>query len=309
MVEEELALQQKWYHNIEVRPGLITNGRINYSATGVRELLAGVDVGGRYCLDVGCMDAFYGLILERKGAERVICTDRTPRPRRIEYIKQMTGAEFSYVAGVSIKDLGAVLEKHWGQLADFTNFPGVVYHMFDPMGGLAMIRGLTKRGGLVLVDTPALRVELPTLLYNAAAAIYTESTYFIPSIRALQGMMLRVGLVPVDARWRTGKDARYKNLVRIAVMCRAWDPFPSHIVNNRDAALVDALNLREFVQPRSMFANDDPASVDLIEDDAAVEYLGSSGEPAAVDLVKFCRSESETPFRIEDNILRLGDRA
>ena len=49
------TLNQWWYYSIEIEPGRFTPGQNFNSVSVVRDLLRGVDVAGRRCLDIGSM--------------------------------------------------------------------------------------------------------------------------------------------------------------------------------------------------------------------------------------------------------------
>jgi hypothetical protein len=317
----QIADAPNWYHNIELAPGIVTNGRENLNSSITRELLRRVNLNGRCAIDIGTMDAFYGVLMERKGASPVFCFDRLNRERKIAVVRKHLDASFQYIPETTIKDVASVLSEQVGRRADFVNAPGVLYHMYDPMAGLARFRGMTRRGGLVLVDTPAFPPDAPIMLFNRQGHLYTSTTYFVPSLGALQGMLERVGLFPIDCRWGNQRRFGKRILVRVAVMCRAWDPI---IVNTtrqaREGGKTDRLseaeitNLLEFLEPDSVFA-EDGASGAFSSDNAEVEYQ-KNGVPTTgcsdgvrIDLPEFCRSTDPTPFDPNDNVLHLNDRS
>ncbi len=63
----------RWYHTIEVAPGVLTPGMFDLRATVDR--LPWPDVKGKRCLDVGTFDGFLAFELERRGAREVLATD------------------------------------------------------------------------------------------------------------------------------------------------------------------------------------------------------------------------------------------
>ena len=69
-VRERIAAVPHWYHQIEVRPGIVTPG-INDSAGTLAQLDLPQDCTGLRALDIGARDGFFSFELERRGAQVV----------------------------------------------------------------------------------------------------------------------------------------------------------------------------------------------------------------------------------------------
>ena len=69
MNREELLkskiFNQKWYHKIELLPGLFTDGDGFDNLNLTRELLKKIDLKGKNCLDIGAMDGMMSVILKK----------------------------------------------------------------------------------------------------------------------------------------------------------------------------------------------------------------------------------------------------
>src|SRR4051794_29765547 len=100
----QIASAPNWYHNIELAPGFITEGRENLNSSIALELLRRVSLKERCAIDIGTMDAFYGVLMERKGASPVLCFDRLNRERKIAAVRKRLDASFQYIPETSIKD-------------------------------------------------------------------------------------------------------------------------------------------------------------------------------------------------------------
>lgn len=68
-----VASVKRWYHCIEVAPGLVTPGLFDLRA--IADRLPWPDVRGLRCLDVGTSDGFLAFELERRGAAEVLAVD------------------------------------------------------------------------------------------------------------------------------------------------------------------------------------------------------------------------------------------
>src|SRR5947209_10768829 len=73
--EAAIAAVPRWYHSIEIVPGLLTPGMFDLRP--IVDQLPWPDVRGKRCLDVGTSDGFLAFELERRGAAEVIATDIT----------------------------------------------------------------------------------------------------------------------------------------------------------------------------------------------------------------------------------------
>lgn len=72
-LEHEVA-RYRWYHTIELAPGVVTEGMFDHRPVVDRYLIPS-DLSGMRCLDVGTMDGFWAFEMERRGAEEVVATD------------------------------------------------------------------------------------------------------------------------------------------------------------------------------------------------------------------------------------------
>jgi tRNA (mo5U34)-methyltransferase len=68
-----VASVKRWYHSIEVAPGVVTPGLFDLRP--IVERMPWPDVRGKRCLDVGTSDGFLAFELERRGASEVVATD------------------------------------------------------------------------------------------------------------------------------------------------------------------------------------------------------------------------------------------
>lgn len=64
----------RWYHTIELAPGVVTPGMFDHRPVVDRYLLPR-ELSGMRCLDVGTMDGFWAFEMERRGASEVVAAD------------------------------------------------------------------------------------------------------------------------------------------------------------------------------------------------------------------------------------------
>jgi 2-polyprenyl-3-methyl-5-hydroxy-6-metoxy-1,4-benzoquinol methylase len=230
----------EWYYRVELRPGVFTGGRRRGTLAMVRHQLAKMGVRGRRCLDLGTQEGAVATVLARAGATRVVAYDRLDLSDRISLVKQSQGVEFDYQHSCPLDDLPSRLLDGGQRPFDVVVFAGVLYHMIDPLGGLAQARSFVREGGLLLLETSAVVDTQPLLHFNAAGHIYPGSNYFQPTLGALDYFLRMLRLQVIDChyekggrvtraggwlRWLVRRSAG--QLCRVSVVCRAIDrPLP-----------------------------------------------------------------------------------
>src|SRR5919198_2451477 len=161
-IRNDNAFGRRWYYSLELAPGLFTNGLNPIPVAQTRELLRHVDVEaggedgkGARCLDLGLQEGLVDILLERRGAAEVLGYDRALRQSRLALVQRALDTKFDLVGGMKLQDLPAALSEEGRAPFDVVVFSGVLYHMFDPIGGIATARGLVRDGGICLVETAA----------------------------------------------------------------------------------------------------------------------------------------------------------
>ena len=141
---------EHWYHQIELAPGLVTPGTHPSP-----EILAQLDrlglprqARGLRVLDIGCRDGFYAFEMERRGAEVLGIDYAAPHVTGFAVASQILGSRVEYTVE-NVYNLAP--EKHG--TFDLVLFLGVLYHLRNPLLALDRIRGVTKAGGMLFVDT------------------------------------------------------------------------------------------------------------------------------------------------------------
>jgi SAM-dependent methyltransferase len=221
---EEFKSRHWWYHDIEVFKDKWTGGipqTVSIPAT--RGILKHVDLSEMRVLDIGAMEGFFSLLASRKGPKSIMSTDRWDFSEKISYLQSALNAKFEYVPGISLDKIPARLLQSWGELSDCTIFSGVLYHMFDPMGGLARVRGFLRPNGIVVIETAAVCSDEACLVYNDNFWLYDPGTYFVPTTGWLNVVLPFLGFRPIDCRYFEVGTYKDKSVCRIAVCCRAAD--------------------------------------------------------------------------------------
>lgn len=170
MSAAERIAGHRWWHTIEIAPGIVTPGGWDLRPTSAK--LPWPDVTGKRCLDVGTMDGFWAFELERRGAADVVATDlgpahadvparRTaqgpPEPlakERFALAAELLGSQAQYRER-NVYDLNPADDGEF----DVVVLGYVLQMVRDPLRALAAIRSVC-RGHLLLLDTVSLPLSL-----------------------------------------------------------------------------------------------------------------------------------------------------
>jgi SAM-dependent methyltransferase len=223
------AFHQRWYYNLELAPGLFTPGHDRGGVVLTRHLLERVDVesggtggAGVSAMDVGIQEGLVCILLDRRGASKVVGYDRRLRRGRINLAKRALGASFDVVGKVKLQDLPGVLAEAGHDPFDVVVFAGVLHHMFDPLGGLAAVRGCVRDGGVCLVEGHVVFGDDDVMHFNRDGRLTRNGLWFMTP-RCFEYLLRFVRLEPLDAVYvDTGPtDGGELTQGRLAVACRA----------------------------------------------------------------------------------------
>lgn len=189
-----------WYHPIEVRPGIITPGSNNAPAV-LAALDLPPDCSGLRLLDLGTRDGFFAFEAERRGAE-VIAVDYVAMTESgFGVASELLGSRVRYLQ----RNLYELSEAELGTF-DIVLFLGLLYHLPDPLGGLRIVRNLT-RGRMYLetlvLDFGAEADELPLMRFFGGSSWANDPTnYWGPNTRCIEDML-------TETEFALNRAARY----------------------------------------------------------------------------------------------------
>jgi tRNA (mo5U34)-methyltransferase len=190
----------KWFHSIELAPGITTPGT-EVTADRVDVLALPPDLSGKTVLDIGAWDGFFSFAAERRGADRVVAADHFA----------WHGGNWSSKAGFELArralrsnvedldiDVMDLAPERIGTF-DLVLFLGVLYHVRDPLLALERVASVTK--GQLIVET---HVDL-TWMRRPAMAFYPGSelawdptNWWGPNPEAVKAMLHTVGFRRVE---------------------------------------------------------------------------------------------------------------
>lgn len=215
-----IARNPRWYHSIEVAPGVVTPGLVDLRPLAPKVLPSGL--GGRRALDVGTFDGFWAFELERRGAE-VVAIDvgaaeeaEWPPHQRVklrEEAEQM-GVELGLGFSLAAEALGSAAERVVcdvydlepavvGGPVDVAFVGALLLHLRDPVRALERVRETLAPGGVLLLLEPfAVRQTLlhPTAPVARFEAHLTAFNWWVANVAALRAWVRAAGFRSTQVR-------------------------------------------------------------------------------------------------------------
>lgn len=140
----------RWYHIIELAPGISTPGTNNCSET-LRRLDAlrlPRDCLGLRVLDIGTRDGFFAFEMEKRGAQVVGIDYAAPDATGFSAAARVLGSDVEY----RVQNVYELDPQQHGSY-DIILFLGVIYHLRNPLLALDRIRSVAKEGASLLLES------------------------------------------------------------------------------------------------------------------------------------------------------------
>jgi tRNA (mo5U34)-methyltransferase len=212
-----VAANPSWYHTIELAPGVVTPGHVDWRGYAARVLPD--DMSGLRALDAGTFDGFWAFEMERRGAEvaaidldTIDAVDLPPPQRaRVEGDAQASGFEMGRGFRLAAEALGSSVERvacnvydvepgGIGGPVDLAFVGALLEHLRDPVGALEAVRGALNPGGrLVVVEGISLRGTIlsPRAPVAAFRPMTSHFTWWRPNVAALLDYVRAAGFEDV----------------------------------------------------------------------------------------------------------------
>lgn len=208
MVDREAIARRiheyKWYHVIDIAPGLSTPGmQVNVPSQqkSLRALRA-LDLRGKSVLDVGCRDGLFSFEAERLGAARVVAIDNDLSPGATELLIPALGSRVE-MERLNLLDLRP---GSFGRF-DVVLFLGTLYHLRYPFWALKLMRDVLSEDGVLLVETAVIAdANRHALLYCPVGAEnpYDETSVTFFNLKGLKDTLGTFGLRVVGEELQCG---------------------------------------------------------------------------------------------------------
>lgn len=206
--QRDLTIKFHWGHNHRFDDDLHIAGRMGDRHINlVCEFMNGFDLprdffNGKSCIDVGSWTGGTTLMLKHLGATRVLALEEVQKYANttLSLCRDVYELEDVASGGVNLYDLDVPGEKY-----DVAYFPGVVYHLSDPVLGLRKLFNSVVDGGVCLVESAGLDKEEPIARFDGNRIYHSTSgeradmlnrggwNWYLPSPLCLERWMVEAG--------------------------------------------------------------------------------------------------------------------
>lgn len=192
------------------------------------------DFRGKNVFDIGCWTGGTTLLLASLGCKVFAIEEVKKYAEMASFLAKSFGIE-GQVKSMSIYDCN--YEEFYDRF-DVIYFPGVVYHLSDPLLALRVLFNSLKVGGVILIESAGINREEPFCRFDGSR-IYGSGTsekldrsgwnWFIPSPSALYRMMREAGFDEVQTQWHdaTNRVYSYGKKVSQVGICKAGLSVPN----------------------------------------------------------------------------------
>jgi tRNA (mo5U34)-methyltransferase len=149
-IRKLIAQHGRWWHQIELAPGLVTPGDdSNRMKLPILDQLGlPGDMTGLRALDIGCSDGFFSFQMEQRGAD-VLAIDFVPETYTgFATARQILGSNVAY----QMENVYNLSPQKYGHF-DVVLFMGVLYHVRKPLAALDAIRSVMQPGARLFLGT------------------------------------------------------------------------------------------------------------------------------------------------------------
>ncbi len=188
------------------------------------------DFKSKDVFDIGCWTGGTTLLLASLGCKVFAIEEVKKYAEMSSFLAKSFGIEDQVtVKSMSIYDCNS--EEFYDRF-DIVYFPGVVYHLSDPLIALRILLNSLRVGGIILIESAGINREEPFCRFNGSL-IYGSGTrerlnrsgwnWFIPSPSALYRMIREAGFDEIETRWHDATNRVYgygKKVLQVGI-CKA----------------------------------------------------------------------------------------
>jgi len=198
-----------WRQKLDLGNGIITPGIISPNWK-LKFIDMPEDLTGKTVLDIGAWDGAFSFEAEKRGAKRVLATDkdvwegRWPKEERVSSGKDnysKVGFEFvRKVLNSKVEDKTIDvydLSPETVGIFDVVLFMGVLYHLRHPLLALDKISSVTKEMLILETATDMLNVNRPAMGFYPTSEFGGPTGWFGPNPDAVEAMLKNVGFKKV----------------------------------------------------------------------------------------------------------------
>jgi SAM-dependent methyltransferase len=193
------------------------------------------DFDDKDVFDIGCWTGGTSLLLAALGSRVFAIEEVGKYADMAAWLARAFGVDDRI--GVERRSIYACNSEAFYDRFDMVYFPGVIYHLSDPLIALRILFNSLKAGGVLLLESGGIDSEEPVCRFDGSQ-IHLQGTrealdrggwnWFLPSASALARMMREAGFEQVDTVLRDGSSRIYgygKKLSQTGI-CRAGLSIP-----------------------------------------------------------------------------------
>jgi SAM-dependent methyltransferase len=233
--QRDLSVKFHWGHNHDFGSfkvdGRMQDRHINMMADFV-DLFPVVlkDFDGKDVFDIGCWTGGTTLMLASLGARVVSLEEVKKYAEMASFLVRSFGLEDRVT--VSSQSLYECRTAEYLDRFDIVFFPGVIYHLSDPLIALRVLFNSLRKDGVVLIESAGIDHDEPFCRFDGSL-VYQSGTrermdrggwnWFMPSASALFRMMREAGFDQIQTLFHgpTGRVYGYGRKTDQASICRA----------------------------------------------------------------------------------------
>ena len=239
--QRDLSIKFHWGHNhdfgdfkIEGRMG---NRHIDLLANFLTLFPVSLnDFKGKCVFDIGCWTGGTTLLLATL-ADKVHAIEEVKKyAETVSYLSKSFGiSDHISVKPLSIYDCNS--EEFYDKF-DIIYFPGVIYHLSDPLLALTILFNSVKLGGFILIESAGINMDEPFCRFDGSLIWHSGTrarmnrggwNWFMPSPSALYRMMKEAGFDQIQTQWLDGPNRVYgfgRKLSQVGI-CKAGLSVPN----------------------------------------------------------------------------------
>jgi SAM-dependent methyltransferase len=233
--QRDLSIKFHWGHNHDFGDfrleGRMLDRHIDLMANFINLFpIAPEDFAGKDVLDIGCWTGGTTLLLASLGCRTLAIEEVHKYAETAAFLARSFGLADRVT--VEARSLYSCNSEAFHDRFNIVHFPGVIYHLSDPLVGLRILFNALKPGGVLLVESAGINHPEPYCRFDGSL-IYLSGVkeelnrggwnWFMPSPSALFRMMREAGFEAVETLWhdRTERVYGYGKKVSQVGICKA----------------------------------------------------------------------------------------
>jgi len=193
--------------------------------------ISSADFEGKDVFDIGCWTGGTTLLLGALGARVFAIEEVRKYAETAAFLAKSFGIDDR--VSVEARSLYSCNTPELAQRFDIVHFPGVIYHLSDPVVALRILYNATRMGGVMLIESAGIDTPEPYCRFWGNKTVQKDAqsgwAWFWPSPSALARMMKEAGYGEVKTLWHapTGRVYGYGRKVEQVGICRAGLSVPN----------------------------------------------------------------------------------